>query len=105
MFSIITNLYNEFDRSLDEEKLKAIKNLKVRDEATIEEKKTLVHEIMHKHYKDEHIIKISKEVLNHLDFIKNLRIDLIKNTYVTKSFKTQWAFEACDMDEIVIQKN
>ena len=105
MFSVITNLYNTFDKTLDEEKLKTIKKMRVRDSETIEEKKIIVHEIMRKHYQDEHMIKISKEVLAHLDFIKNLRVDLIKNTYVSKNFKTQWAFEACDLDEVIIQKN
>ena len=105
MFSIITNLYDSFDKTLDEEKLKTIKKLKVRDSDTIEEKKIIVHQIMKKHYKDEKMIKFSKEVLAHLDFIKHLRVDLIKNTYVSKNFKTQWAFEACDLDELVIQKN
>ena len=93
MFTIIQTLANEFNRSTDEQKLVHFRNTIRRvNENIFEDYCKEIHHIMQRHYSDENIIRMSKELLKIIDEIKKEKevrkmasFD-IGNYYITQHF-------------------
>ncbi len=99
MFSIITNLKNEFSRSVDESKLVDFKRrAKESNRKKLREYIEEIHYIMQRNFTDEKMLNECHETLKYIDKVVKFRHD-IKNLHmypfnivITKNFITRWSY-------------